>query len=111
MENDIITYLNHFIKHKFPFVLEVLGYYKVYKSLDSFNLTIRVVVSHENYIELSYYPIVYEKIQKHLNEKYGKYLRFITFGDDVYRTRHISKVDFEYIPDKVNNSLLNLMLK
>jgi hypothetical protein len=111
MENDIITYLNHFIKHKFPFVLEVLGYYKVYKSLDSFNLTIRVVVSHENYIELRYYPIVHEKIQRHLNEKYNKSLRFITFGDDIYRTGDISKVDFEYVPDRVNNSLLNLVLK
>ena len=111
MENDIITPLNYFIKERFPFVLEVLGYTKISTNSGSFDLSIRVVVSHENYIELSYYPIVYEKIQKHLNEKYGKYLRFITFGDDVYRTRDISKVDFEYIPDKVNNSLLNLMLK
>lgn len=111
MNNDIITHLNYFIKKSFPFVLEVSGYYKVYKTLDSFNLIVRVIVSHENYIELKYYPIVHEKIQRHLNEKYSKHLRFITFGDDLYKTKDVLKVDFEYIPDKVNNSLLDLVLK
>jgi hypothetical protein len=109
MNNDIITPLNYFIKKSFPFVLEVLGYAKIPTGSSSFDLSIRVVVSHENYIELRYYSTTHEKIRRHLNEKYGEYLRFITFGDEVYRTKDISKVDFEYIPDKVNNSLLNLM--